>query len=237
MIVLLLRRESIFCSREKVFGEFLDSYRSSEFWNFLTIILLWWEEEKQSFVQEEKFLRNQVDHDSSFETREFWDFSYRSSEFWNYSTILLSWRWEENQFFVREKKFLKNLRQFSIFLFDAMRFYENSRNVFLKNQHPTLRNIPFSCILTYLFHFFPADRTRYFYKIFERIFSFKKKKIPEKWVSSFWNISEYLVGKNYFFFFRTNFCHSRNMAVSRRERRATLSSKKNELRRRIIWEF
>ena len=92
MIVLLLRRESIFCSREKVFGEFLDSYRSSEFWNYSTILLSWREEEKQSFVQEEKFLRNQVDHDSSFETREFWDFSYRSSEFWNYSTILLSWR-------------------------------------------------------------------------------------------------------------------------------------------------
>lgn len=61
-----------------------------------------------------------------------------------------------------------------------MRFYENSRNVFLKNQHPTLRNIPFSRILTYLFHFFPADRTRYFYKIFERIFSFKKKKKYQK---------------------------------------------------------
>lgn len=118
-----------------------------------------------------------------------------------------------------------------------MRFYENSRNVFLKNQHPTLRNIPFSRILTYLFHFFPADRTRYFYKIFERIFSFKKKKNTRKMSFIFLEYFGISRWEELFFFLGQIFCHSRNMAVSRRERRATLSSKKNELRRRIIWEF
>lgn len=86
-----------------------------------------------------------------------------------------------------------------------MRFYENSRNVFLKNQHPTLRNIPFSRILTYLFHFFPADRTRYFYKIFERIFSFKKKKKYQKNEFHLSGIFRNISLGRIIFFFRTNF--------------------------------
>lgn len=117
-----------------------------------------------------------------------------------------------------------------------MRFYENSRNVFLKNQHPTLRNIPFSRILLYLFHFFRIERD-IFIKFLSGYFHLKKKKNTRKMSFIFLEYFGISRWEELFFFLGQIFCHSRNMAVSRRERRATLSSEKNELRRRIIWEF
>lgn len=140
-------------------------------------------------------------------------------------------------FLFERKSFWRISDNFRSFFSTQCNFMKTREIFFSKINIQPFETFPFPVFCSTYSIFSSRIERDIFIKFLSGYFHLKKKKNTRKMSFIFLEYFGISRWEELFFFLGQIFCHSRNMAVSRRERRATLSSEKNELRRRIIWEF